>query len=105
LLLAAGARRCRVLIDISCPWGAQQQTRRTPLLLLIGGTPRRTDQRTLDRLIDPAAHTTRERQQQRRLSLSTNGETEPWPFLGNSFLIKNLILKMDDLQPFFCYNF
>jgi len=25
-------------IDNSCPWGAQQQTRRTSLLLSIGGT-------------------------------------------------------------------
>jgi len=30
LLLSAGAY-CRVSIEISCPWGAQQQTRRTPL--------------------------------------------------------------------------
>jgi len=33
--------------------GAQQQTRRTPPLLLIDGTDRRTDGRTLDRYIDP----------------------------------------------------
>jgi len=30
-------------IDISCPHGAQQQTRRTPLLLSIDGADRRTD--------------------------------------------------------------
>jgi len=41
-------------IDISCPHGAQQQTRRTPLLLSIDGTDRRTDGRTLDCFINPA---------------------------------------------------
>jgi len=43
-LPAFAAERRRLLsIDISCPQGAQQQTRRTPLLLSIGGTSRRTD--------------------------------------------------------------
>jgi len=36
-------------IDILCPWGAKQQTRRTPLLLSIGGTDRRTDTRRIYR--------------------------------------------------------
>jgi len=42
---AAGTRRRRpqLSIDISCPQGAQQQTRRPPLLLSID---RRTDGRT-----------------------------------------------------------
>jgi len=44
---AFAAERRRVLsIDISCLRGAQQQTRRTPRLLLsIDGTDRRTDGR------------------------------------------------------------
>jgi len=64
-LAAAGTRcqRSQLSIDISCPLGAQQQTRRPPLLLSIDGTDRRmdgrTDRRTLDRFIDPAAHTMR----------------------------------------------
>jgi len=42
----AAKRRCPPLpIDISCPHGAQQQTRRTPLLLSID----RTDGRTVGR--------------------------------------------------------
>jgi len=49
-LLAFAAERRRLLsIDMSYPQGAQQQTRRTPLLLSID----RTDGRTLDRFIDP----------------------------------------------------
>jgi len=51
LLLNAVLRRlCRwapappLSIDISCSHGAQQQTRRTPLLLSIDGTDRRTDE-------------------------------------------------------------
>jgi len=36
-------------IDISCPPGAQQQTRRTPLLLSIVGTDRQTDARPFRR--------------------------------------------------------
>ena len=39
----AAERRHLLSIDISCLYGAQQQTRRTPLLLLIDGTDRRTD--------------------------------------------------------------
>jgi len=48
---AAGTRRrCPQLsIDISCPQGAQQQTRRPPLLLSIDGTDRRTYTRPLRR--------------------------------------------------------
>jgi len=42
------------VIDFSWPRGAQQQARRTPLLLSIDGTDRQTDRRTLDRFIDPA---------------------------------------------------
>jgi len=34
--------RRQLSVDISCPQGAQQQTRRTPLLLSIDGTQRRT---------------------------------------------------------------
>jgi len=44
--VAAGrqlARRPPLAIVISCPRGAQQQTRRTLLLRLIDGTDRRTD--------------------------------------------------------------
>jgi len=42
---AAGTRhrRPQLSIDISCPNGAQQQTRQPPLLLSIHGTDRRTD--------------------------------------------------------------
>ena len=47
LLLSAGART----IDISCPRSAQQQTRWQPLLLLIDGSDRRTDGRTLERFM------------------------------------------------------
>jgi len=47
---AVAAERRRLLsMDISCPRGAQQQTRGTPL----------TDRGTLDRYIDPAPHTMR----------------------------------------------
>jgi len=41
----AAERRHLLSIDISCLYGAQQQTLRTPLLLLIDGTDRRTDGR------------------------------------------------------------
>jgi len=70
LLLSAGAcrryrstagtrsQRPQLSIDASCQQGAQQQTRRTPLLLSIDGkdtrTDERTDGRTLDRSINPA---------------------------------------------------
>jgi len=37
--------RLQLLIDISCPQGAQQQTHRPPLLLSIDGTDGRTDGR------------------------------------------------------------
>jgi len=40
---AAAERRRLLSVDISCPRGAQQQTRRTPLLLSIDGTDRRMD--------------------------------------------------------------
>jgi len=39
---APAARRPQLSIDISCSHGAQQQTRRMPLLLSIDGTDRRT---------------------------------------------------------------
>jgi len=43
-LTAFAVQRRRLLSsDISCLRGAQQQTRRTPLLLSIEGTDRRTD--------------------------------------------------------------
>jgi len=46
-LPAVAAKRRRLLsIDISCPRGAQQQTRRTLLLLAIDGTDRRADGRS-----------------------------------------------------------
>jgi len=48
LRLSAGARAARrpqLSIDISCPQGAQQQTRRPSLLLSIDGTDRQTDRR------------------------------------------------------------
>ena len=41
-----GARRPPLSIDISCPPGAQQQTRRTPLLRSIDGIDRQTHRRT-----------------------------------------------------------
>ena len=50
----AAERRHRLMIDISCIQGTQQQTRQTPLLLLIDGT----DRRTLDRFINPTLQTT-----------------------------------------------
>ena len=53
--LLLGARRPPLSIDICCPHGAQQQTRRTPRLRSNNGT----DGRTLDRFIDLAPHTTR----------------------------------------------
>ena len=46
-------RICSTTIDISCPQGAQQQTRRPPLLLSIDGKDRRTDTGPLH--IDPAS--------------------------------------------------
>ena len=55
--LLLGARRPPLSIDISCPHGAQQQTRRTLLLRSNNGTDGRTDGRTPDRYIDPAQHT------------------------------------------------
>jgi len=42
--LLLGARRPPLSIDISCPHGAQQQTRRTPMLMSSDG--RRTDRQT-----------------------------------------------------------
>jgi len=45
----AAEHRRLLVIDISCPRGAQQQTRRTPLLLSIDGTDGRTDARPLHR--------------------------------------------------------
>ena len=57
-------------IDISCSRSAKQQTCRRPLLLSSDGT----DRRTLDRFIDPAAHTTRTvsiRQNYSRLLMAT----------------------------------
>ena len=58
---AAGRRRRRptLLTVISRPHGAQQQIGRTPLLLSIDGTDRRTDREKLDRFTDPAQHTMR----------------------------------------------
>jgi len=58
-VLLQGARRPPLSIDISCPHGAQQQTRRTPRLRSNDETDGRTDGRTLDRFIDPAPHTMR----------------------------------------------
>jgi len=43
------AARMRLSVDISCTQGAQQQTRRPPLLLSIDGTDRQTDARPLHR--------------------------------------------------------
>jgi len=58
--LLLGARRPPLSIDISCPHGAQQQTRRTPRLRSNDGTDRQTEYgRTLDRFIDPAPRTVR----------------------------------------------
>ena len=50
----AGRRRL-LSVEISCPRGAQQQTRRLPSLLSVG----RTDGPTLERYIDPDPHTMR----------------------------------------------
>jgi len=54
LVPAPAAWRQQLSIDISCPKGAQQQTRQPPLLLWINGTDRG---RMLDCYIDPAPHT------------------------------------------------
>jgi len=52
-LPAFAAERRRLLsVDICCQRGAQQQIRRTPLLLSIDGA----DRQTPDRFIDPAPH-------------------------------------------------
>jgi len=52
-LSAFAAERRRLLsVDICCQRGAQQQIRRTPLLLSIDGA----DRQTPDRFIDPAPH-------------------------------------------------
>jgi len=49
-------RICSTTIDISCPQGAQQQTRQPPLLLSIDGKDRRTDgHRTVTYRVDPAS--------------------------------------------------
>jgi len=48
--LMASARRLPLLMNISSPHGAQQQTRRTGQMT--GQTDKRTDGRTLDRFID-----------------------------------------------------
>jgi len=53
------AARPQLSIHISRRQGAQQQTRRLPLLLSIDGTKGRTDGRTLDRYIDPVPHAMR----------------------------------------------
>jgi len=54
---AVATERLRLLsINISCPRGAQQQTRWRPLLLSMDGKERRTDRRTLKPFIDPAPH-------------------------------------------------
>jgi len=55
--LLLGARNPPLSIDIFCPHGVLQQTRRIPLLLSIDKRDGRTDGRTLDRYIEPAAHT------------------------------------------------
>jgi len=47
--LLLGSRRPPLSIDISCPHGAQQQTRRTLVLQSNNGTYRRTDTRPLHR--------------------------------------------------------
>jgi len=57
--LLLGDRRLSLLIDISCPRRAQQQTRRTLLLWSIDGTDRQTDGRTPDRYTDLAPRTIR----------------------------------------------
>ena len=49
-----GARRCRPRDLLPGPRGAQQQTRRTPLLRSIDGTDGQTDGRTTDRYTDAA---------------------------------------------------
>ena len=56
LAFAAVRRAAATSIDISCPPGPQQQTRRTLVQRSIDGTDRRTDGRTLYRHADPAAH-------------------------------------------------
>jgi len=47
--LLLGARHPPLSVDISCSRGAQQQTRRTPRLLSIDVTDRRSLSRKLDR--------------------------------------------------------
>jgi len=55
LLRRRAAERPPLSIDISCPWSAQQQTRRTLLQRSIDWTDKRTDGRTPDRCIDSAS--------------------------------------------------
>ena len=59
----AAARRPQLSVNMSCPHDAQQQTRRTPLLLSTDETNRRTDRQTdgrsPNRYIDPVPHTMR----------------------------------------------
>jgi len=52
-----GTQRRRLHAAVDRYQGAQQQTRRPPLLLSIDGSDGRTDKRTLDRFIDTAPHT------------------------------------------------
>jgi len=47
----AYSARPQLSIDITCPQGAQQQTRWQPLMLSIDGTDRRTDAQPLHRLL------------------------------------------------------
>jgi len=56
---ALGARRSPLSIDISCPDGAQQQTRLTPPPRSNGGTDGQTDRWTPGRYVDPATYTMR----------------------------------------------
>ena len=62
LLASAAGRRAAAApggdrsIDVFCPPGAQQQTRRTGMQRSIDGTDRQTDGRTPDRSIEPAVY-------------------------------------------------
>jgi len=72
-LLHAERRRKQLSIDVSCRRGAEQQTRRTPLLLSNDGTDRQTDGRTRERFIDPAPHTGRAVTIANKYTTKTNG--------------------------------
>jgi len=74
----AAERRHPSSINISCPRGAQQQTRRRPLLLSIGGTDKRADGRTLERYIDSAPRPMRAVSERKSSTLVSIAAVHTW---------------------------